>query len=184
MATVRNRNRTRVDTRIGVLSTAVGEYAKAFGADNDCLTSIKKGICERQIIEKIDLYYYACKKFVGHISMKIDWERHQVLVDSENGNEFRLAADKSILEQLDAASQEIIRHVERMKKECSVTKVESIYTYRYEYRIDEQKHDEARKFLGHVPSGKKRTAEQTEEFKTYIRFVMDKLEELEIIIEN
>ena len=181
---VKVKNRVRIDTRIGVLSTAVGAYAKSFGADQGCLESIRKGVHERQIIEQIELYYYARKKYVGHITMKIDWERHQVLVDSAGGNEFRLDADKPILEQLDAASQEIIRHVERLKENCHVTKVETSYCYRSEYRNNEEKLVEARKFLGHVASNRNITEQPSAEFKTYVRFVMDKLEELEIIIES
>lgn len=181
---VKNKNRVRIDTRIDVLSTAVGAYVKAFGADQDCLDSIRKGIQVQQIIEQIELYYYSQKKYVGHITMKIDWKRHQVLVDSADGNEFRLDADEPILKQLDAASQEIIRHVHRLKENCHVTKVETSYRYRSEYRNNEEKHIEARKFLGHVASNRNIVEHPTAEFKTFVRFVMDKLEELEIIIES
>lgn len=181
---VRNKNRVRIETRIGILSTAVGAYAEAFGADQECLKSIRKGILEQQIIEQITLCYYAGEKYVGHITMKIDWKQHQVLVDSAGGNEFRLDADKPILVQLDAASQEIICHVKRLREKCGVTKIETAYLYQLEYRNNEEKHNEARKFLGHVKSNRNTTEMPTEEFKTYIRFVMDKLQELEIIIEN
>ena len=184
MMAVKVKNRVRIDTRVSVLSTAVGAYAKSFGADQDCLDSIQKGIYERQIIEQIELYYYAQKRYVGHIIMKIDWKRHQVLVNSADGNEFRLEADRSILEQLDAASKEIIRHVQRLKKECHVTKVETSYRYCAEYRNNEAKYNEAKKFLGHVESNRNLTEQPTVEFKTYVRFVMDKLEELEIVIER
>lgn len=180
---VHNKNQVRIDTRLNVLVTAVGEYAKAFGADDDCLNSIKKGIHERQIIEQVELRYYSKTKFVGKITMKIDWSLHQVLVNSEKGNIFRLSADKSVLEQLDAASQEIIKHVNRLKKACAVTKVDVTYRYRSEYRDDPQKHDEARKFLGHVPADISKEV-STDQFKTCIRFVMDKLKELELTVEN
>ena len=53
MMAVKVKNRVRIDTRVSVLSTAVGAYAKSFGADQDCLDSIQKGIYERQIIEQI-----------------------------------------------------------------------------------------------------------------------------------
>lgn len=180
---VRNRNRVRIDTRLDVLATTVGKYAKAFGADEDCLESIKRGIHQRQIIERIELHYFSGEKYVGRITMEINWKQHQILVASDGGNEFQLDSNKSILEQLDAASKEIIRHVDRLRSQCKVTKIISHYRYRREYRDNPQKHKEAQDFLGHT-SAKNTEIPSTEEFKICIRFVMDRLKELEITIEN
>lgn len=182
--TVKNKNRVRVDTRLKTLTAAVGEYATAFGADKDCLESIRKGIGDRQIIETIELNYYFRKKWVGRVTMEIDWDKHQLLVNSDHGDEFHFETGRSILEQLDAASQEIVRHVKRLKEKCHVTRVEAIFTYRREYRLDEKKHAEARKFLGHSAAAHEHHGEESPEFKTYIRFVMDKLSELAVTVES
>src|SRR5699024_972188 len=131
--------------RVSVLATAIGEYAKAFGASKDWLESIRKGVFERPIIETIEMDYYSRKKYVGHIVMKINWERHQVLVETEGKNKYSLKSDKSVLQQLDAATKEIISHVQRMKNECNVTSRKTSFQYRLEYVLDDKKHDEARK---------------------------------------
>lgn len=183
--TVRNRNMVRVDTRLKTLTTAVGEYAAAFGAGEDCLDSIRKGVGERQIIETIELNYYSRRKWVGRVTMEIDWDKHQILVNSDHGDEFHFETGRSVLEQLDAASQEIIRHVERMKEMCHVTRVKPTYIYRTEYRFNKKKEAEAEKFLGHTSTVVyKDRGEESPEFKTYIRFVMDKLSELTVTVEN
>ena len=184
MMSVKNKNRIRVDTRIDVLATAVGEYAKAFGATVGCMDSIRKGILEHQIIEQIGLNYFAGNRLVGQITMKIDWDYHRVQVESEKGNEIQLNADQTVLEQLDGASQEIIRHVQRLRIKCNVTRIESTFRYRREYLCNEQKHEDARRYLGHTQAIENWPKEQTTEFKTYIRLIMDKLRELEVTIEN
>lgn len=181
---VKNRNRNRVETRLTTLTTAVGEYALAFGADEECVDTIRKGVGERQIIGTIMLYYYRRKECVGRVIMKIDWKKHQILVNSDHGDEFHFNTDRSILEQLDNASQEIIRHVKRLRKECHVTRIKPVYTYRAECVRNSEQLAEVRKFLGLTAVTDECDPEETPEFKTYIRFVMDKLKELEVIVES
>lgn len=181
---VSNSNRNRVDTRIHVLATVVGEFASAFGADQECLRSIRRGIFEKQIIEEIHLHYYARKKHVGHIVMKIDWEYHRVMVDGEDGNQFRIGPGKSIVRQLDEAADEIIKHTERIRQKCKVTRVETCYQYRRSIMENRSDYNEAMKFLGHAIAQTERSEESSTEFKLCVRFVIDKLKELEITVES
>lgn len=181
---VKVNSRVKVETRLNVLGTAISEFASAFGADRSCLTSIQKGVLDRQIIEDIKLHYYSGKKHVCAITMHIDWKCHQVLVNSDDGNQFKLRSDEPLLDQLDAASKEIIAHVDRIRKQCKVTNIECYYIYREEYRNDEKKHNEARKYLGHSPVTERLPEESSDEFKTLAHYEMGKLQELSIIIEN
>lgn len=184
IANVKVRTRVEIVSRTKVLTTVISEYARAFGAKPDCIESIKKGIGERQIIKRIYLSYFNGTKFVGRITMEIDWILHRVLVNSDDGKEFKLRTDCSVMEQLDAASIEIVNHVKRMKKECGVTNVKSNYDYVEEYSHNPAKNKEAESFLNHSPDVNfDSSAQSTEGFKTHISFISDKLKELKITVE-
>lgn len=169
--------------RLNVLTTAISEFAAAFGAKADCIESIKKGVLERQILKKVYLSYYNKQKFVGRITLEIDWNTHRVMLNSSDGQNFKLRTDRSVIEQLDAASNEIIQHVERMKAACGVTRVESSYIYTDEYNHDPEKEKEAMSFLGHHHSNANSIERSAEEFKTHISFIAGKLKELKITVE-
>lgn len=99
MGQVNNRVKTnvKVETRLRVLTWAVSEYAHAFGADKDCLDTIEKGIYQRQIIEQITFEYFHSrfhsKEFVGRITLKIDWDCHEMLVNDEDGKMIQIRKD-------------------------------------------------------------------------------------------
>lgn len=174
-----------VYTRLHVLAVTISEFATAFGADNDCIQSIEKGIYERSIIEKIFLYYYDnSDMLVGQITFTIDWDVHKLKVADENGNKFEIESKKSILEQLDKSTGEIVRHVNRIRKSLNVKKIESSYQYRSEYNDNRQTHQEAQKYLGHVTGKDRGPRKDNVLFEHTIKCVLDALEELEITISN
>ncbi len=169
--------------RINVLTTAISEFAAAFGANSDCIESIKKGVLEKQILKKVYLSYYNKQNFVGRITLEIDWNMHRVMLNSSDGKTFNLRTDCSVIQQLDSASNEIIQHVERMKDACGVTRIKSSYDYADEYNSDPKKKREAMSFLGHQYGDFDVTAKASEEFKTHISFIAGKLKELKITVE-
>ena len=181
---VKVRSRVKVETRLNVLGTAVSEFASAFGADKDCLDTIQKGILDQQIVETIKLHYYSGKKHVGLITMHIDWARHQALVESDGGDRFEIRSDKPLVEQLDAASKEIIAHVDRIREQCRVTRIQSIYTYRDECRNDKKKLQAAREYLGHSPATEDIPETSLDEFRMLAHYEMGRLQELSIDIED
>lgn len=183
MADVRVRERLKIVPRLEVLSTTVKEFLKAFGASESCLDSVDKGVYQKQIIENFHLYYYSKKKLCGKITMNIDWEKHQVFVNSDSGKEFNIKEGESLIEQLDKASKVIVCHVDKLKRDMDIDYIDVQYTYRDYYVMDERRHNEARKYLGHTPAEPIQES-SAEEFKTQVRFIIDKLKELEIVVHS
>ena len=174
-----------VYSRLQVLALTISEFATAFGADDACIQSIEKGVYERNIIEKIFLYYYDRNNvLVGQITFSIDWEIYQIKMSDEKGNKFAINSSKSILEQLDKATGEIIRHVNRVRRALGVARIESSYQYRSEYNANERKHQEAQKYLGHVTGKYRGEIKENPIFEHTITCILDSIEELEIKISN
>ena len=172
-------------SRLELLALAITQFADAFGADDDCLESIRKGVYERQILEKIILYYFdKSEDLVGMIALSIDWNVYKLKVHDENGNNFEMKASKSVLEQLDKATVEIINHVNRLRYALGVKKIECRYLYRAKYRISQEKEKEAMQYLGHSTAKPLSTKNANSIFEHTIKCVMDTLEELEITISS
>lgn len=180
---VKTRNRVKVVPRLEVLSTTVKEFLKAFGASDSCLGTVDKGVYQEQIIKTFHLYYFSGDNLCGKITMNIDWDKHQVCVNSDTGKEFSINEGESLIEQLDKASKLIVRHVNKMRTELNVKRIEVQYSYRDYYTSDPTRYDLARKRLGHSPANSISDS-STSEFKTEVRLIMDRLKELEIIVEN
>lgn len=73
----------------------------------------------------IILYYFdKSEDLVGMIALSIDWNVYKLKVHDENGNNFEMKASKSVLEQLDKATVEIINHVNRLRYALRVKKIE------------------------------------------------------------
>lgn len=174
-----------VYTRLEVLALTISEFASAFGANDGCIQSIEKGVYNRQIIKKIILYYYDNhNELVGQITFTIDWDIHKLKIADERGNKFEIKSRKSILEQLDKSTGEIIQHVSRMRKALHVKRIESCFYYMDEYKSNAQKYEEAKKYLGHVTGENRGPVKESSLFENTIKCILDTLEELEIIISN
>lgn len=180
---VRLENRVKVVPRLEVLSTTLKEFLKAFGASDSCLDSVDKGVYKKQIIETFHLYYYSKDKCCGKITLHIDWEKYQVFVNSDSGKEYNINEEESLIEQLDKASKLIVSHINKMRRDLNVDRVEVHYTYRDYFTMDTIRYNETRKYLGHSLA-KSITESSTVEFKTSVRFIMNKLKELEIVVET
>ena len=136
---VRSKTGVKIVPRLGVLATTIKEYLKAFGANDACLKTVDLGVYQEQIIEAFYIYYYCKDKLCGQISMNIDWNEYQVCVNSAEGKEFSIADGRSLIEQLDKASKVIVQHVNRIRRDLSVDRIEVRYTYRDCYWTNPEK---------------------------------------------
>ncbi len=115
--------------------------------------------------------------------MHIDWEKHQVFVNSDSGKDINIKEGESLIDQLDKASKLIVSHVNKIRRDLNVDQIKVHYTYRDYYTNDPSKHAAARKYLGHSTADPISSI-SIPEFKNQVRFIMDKLKELEIIVES
>lgn len=170
-------------SRLELLFATISNFASAFGADKACLNSIEKGVKERQIIEEIKLYYYdKDDKIQGFISLKIDWNKYELNIMDDKNKNFKVDRDKSLLEQLDQAIPEIIKHVNRMRENLGIKKVRSTFNYTPYFSTGE-KYKEALNFLGHVKAKEGEFA-INEKLTKSIKIILSPLNELEINIQS
>lgn len=168
-------------SRLELLYLTVSEFASAFGGNKGCLDTIKKGVKERQIIEKIKLFYYdQTNNIQGFIILKIDWDKYEINLKDDKNRTFSLDTSKPLLTQLDQSVGEIINHVKRMRKELQIYKIKTIYTYRSIYRSGE-KCKEADRYLNLVDAEKK-NVQTNDKFERSMKICLSKLNELEINI--
>ena len=175
-----------VYVRLNILSMAIAEYLEAFGASKDTIKTVEKGVYKRQLLKKIYLYYYNDKKeIVGEICFYIDWEKYKVNMGDEKGNKFELCVGKSILEQLDESSNEIIKHVNKIKKDLSVQEIKATYVYIDECYADEKILNETREYLGTYKGNSLTSIKKIDlQFTQTIEYIMSSLNELELTIKN
>jgi len=175
-----------VYVRLNILSMAIAEYLEAFGASESTIKTVEKGVYKRQLIKEIYLYYYNDKKeIVGEISFYIDWEKYKVNMGDEKGNKFELCVGKSILEQLDESSNEIIKHVNKIRKDLSVQKVKTTYVYIDECYANEKILNETREYLGTNKGDSTRSIRKVDmQFTQTVDYIMGALNELELTIKN
>lgn len=149
--------RTGVDTRLDVavkprlniLYMVVYELAEQFGADSSCLKTIRKGVLDRQYIEKITLRYYNKKnEIVGEIYFNIDWKKYEINATDTKGAEFKINCKKSTYSQISEMGEEIVKYVNKMRRDLNIAHVKAWYhTIKYDSvrEIDETEID---KYLG------------------------------------
>ena len=177
--------KTEVGTRLKTLSRLktlyyfVYEMAQSFGVGDSALDSIKKGILDRRIIKTIKIDYYNDIKEnpVGRIVIDIDWEKHTLLASTDYGSKFILDSTKSIRSQITDLSDIIIEHVDNMRNALGITRIKTRYQYIDEILDDEEAHEEARRFMGHVEAEKIEISEEAE-FNNTLEVVFEKMEEV------
>lgn len=128
----------KVIPRIEALYYFVYELAECFHADNETLSSIKTGILENQIIRSIILYYKnSLGENVGIIEIKIDWDKHFLLVSTEESKELEIDLSKSVVENMVGWKKIAVTHIEKVMEQYEVTSVEGRYLYRKPLYTDE-----------------------------------------------
>ena len=186
MAELKSKLKTdvKVTTRLRVLYLFVYEMAEAFGADKSALECIYKGVYEKKILKTIIFdYHNSAGVIVGRVSIDIDWDKHQLLAKSDDGNSFRIDSSKNVRDQISDLSDTIIRHVNQLRKQYKVTKVSSKYVYIPEISFEREENEKAMKFLGHS-YGKSDTSNIDPEFAKRLSWCIDRLSEVTIYIDN
>ena len=182
MRPTRPKQNLNVLTRLHALYYYVYEMAKAFGVNEVALDTIEKGIRDRQIVKRIIIKYRDSNNVVlGKIIIAIDWERHFVLAQTDDGKSFTVNANKSIHSRISALSDIIIDHVTCMRKSLPIKRITTSYDYVDEITNDKEKHAAARAYLGHVAG----TADQEDiqvEFTHTFEHIAQHLEEVSIKI--
>lgn len=181
MTNIQVSNIIKIDSRLELLAFTVMEFLKAFGVSDSCLESAKKGVYERQIIEQFSLHFFSGSDYCGRVTIHIDWELYKIYMDDFNGEEIQ--KDKSLLDQLDKSTDIIIKHVNKIKRDMHITKIKVSYLYIPEYRDNSERLMEAMQYLGHTLSSSSSTQLQNAEFERGLKMVIDKIKELEIIVE-
>lgn len=180
---VKVNNKVIVVPRLELLYMTIVEYLRAFGAEESTIKCVEKGVLDKEIIKRIDLHYFSGKKYCGKVSLTINWEKHKVHVSDDTGDEYCFQEDEgSLLEQLDEASRIIIAHVNKLRRDLNINRIEARYTYIPKYEDDKEMHKKAMDYLGHVTKDPIKDS-ANKEFSTKIKYIMDKLDELEINVE-
>jgi len=170
--------------RLQIMNFALKEYAKAFGADEQSLNIIEKGVLNQKILEKILIHYKnSDNTTIAIITLSIDWEKHIIYANDTTKNKNLINVDSSIpiLEQLDRATTVIINHTIKLRKEFNVTNVVCHFQYRDEIRNNEVERKKADNYLGLVYNDIKQDISYI--FANKLNFVMALLEEVETTIE-
>ena len=176
--------RTNVKTRLETLYYFVYEMTQSFGADDSALDSITKGILQRRIINEIIIKYLnASNVVVGPVSIKIDWDKHELLASTDYGATFTLDANKSVRAQVSEVSDIIIDHVNNMRSSLGIRRIKTSFSYLPEIANDKQKYEEAQTYLGHhIPPHEDVSIQKN--FIKSMTWLCDKLNEVKITIEH
>lgn len=144
--------------RIRVLAQVILDVANGCGA-TDCENSIKKGIIEKSIIEKITLSFIDDKNIIrGEVIFCIDWEKLEFLAHTNEGIKIidKIDLNKLLAPQLDPVlCAELFNFVERLKVKYNIVETNSSYGYRKIYRENDEIYDKTRAYMNHI-AGKKR----------------------------
>ena len=173
-----------VKTRLETLYYFVYEMAQGFGVNDDALDDITKGILNRRILSEVIIKYYDNNNIVvGRVTIKINWEKHELLASTDYGASFTLDASKSVRSQVSKVSDIIIEHVSNMRTALRITKIKTSYQYINEIQSDHDKYQEAMRYMGHHIDEKDKVA-ITKDFTSSLEWLCDKLKEIKIVVEH
>ncbi len=117
--------------RIEALYYFVYELAECFHADESTLSSIKTGILDNQILETVTLLYKnTSNENIGKVVINIDWDKHFLLVNTDEGEVLEFDMSKSIVDNVVNWRRVVVIHIEEIMKQYNVINVESVYNFR------------------------------------------------------
>lgn len=121
----------KVMPRIEALYYFVYELAECFHAEDDTLSRIKTGILDNQIIQNLTLLYKdSLGKNAGKVVISIDWDKHFLLVNTDDGKMLQFDLSKSIVDNVVGWKKIVVTHIEEVMKQFNVISVEGWYSYR------------------------------------------------------
>lgn len=156
--------------RIRVLAQVLLDLAEGCGAQ-DCEESIKRGIIEKSIIEKITISFIDINDIIrGEVVFCIDWNKLEFLAQTNEGITVidKIDLNKLLAPQLDPVlCAELFHFVERLKKKYNITRTRPLYKYRSMYIENDDIYKKTMAYLGHEPGEKleKKTKELNYELK-------------------
>lgn len=174
-----------VKPRLNILYMVIYELAEKFGASSGALETIKKGILEKQYIKKIILRYYNDKKeIVGEIYFDIDWAKYEINAADDKGAEFKINCKKSTYSQISEIGEEIVKYVDKMRKDLAVVDIGVWYNFIISKHDDEEQYKAIQEFLGTKEGTEKASYNMSSEFKHNFEMVFGMLDELTIGIKR
>lgn len=121
----------KVMPRIEALYYFVYELAECFHAEEDTLSRIKTGILDNQIIESLTLLYKdSSGENMGKIVINIDWDKHFLIVNTDDGKMLEFDLSKSIVDNVVGWRKIVVTHIEEVMKQFNVISVDGLYSYR------------------------------------------------------
>lgn len=143
---------SKVMPRIETLYYFVYELAQCFHADQDTLDSIKTGILDNQILQKINIEYLNSKREkVAELIIEIDWDKHYMLAKTEEGKSMQIDMSKSVVDNIVAWKKIVVAHVDEIMRQFGAYNVNSTYIYRHQISVNDDLHQQAREIMHHVP---------------------------------
>lgn len=165
-----------------VLFRIIDDLARSVGAEEAALSTIKKGVLERQLLAQIIFLYLSAGNLVGKITITVDWDKHQVLAQTEKSS-FALDSRTSIAKQISGIFPVLKEHVVKLRGSHRVDEVRTLFYCRPEIDNDAAKRDEAWKFLG-VSASRMPNWPKKEKIDIQLKFSPKELREFGIQIEH
>lgn len=138
--------------RIEALYYFVYELAECFHANETTLSSIKTGILDNQILKTVTLLYKnASNKNIGKVVINIDWDKHFLLVNTDEGKAIEFDMSKSIVDNVVNWRRAVVIHIEEIMKQYNVVNVESVYDFRDQLYDNEEILQETRNIMNTRP---------------------------------
>lgn len=174
-----------VKPRLNILYMVIYELAEKFGASFGALETIQKGILEKQYIKKVILRYYNNKKeIVGEIYFHINWAKYEINAADDKGAEFKINCKKSTYSQISEMGEEIVKYVDKMRKDLDVVDVGVWYDFIISKYDDEEQYRAIQEFLGTVEGKEEANYNISSQFEHNFELVFGMLDELTIGIKR
>jgi len=169
------------EVRIKSLYRLIYELAENFGANENTLDSLKRGILDKKIIKEFTLEYYNnIGEIVGEVEFEIDWEMHKLIASTPDGQSFTFYSDKSFASQVSSWLEDVNYLVNEIKRAKKVSEVNSKYRYIASIENDEILYKDAMKYLGHHLRDTDPKKNHDIKFAKELEFITEKFKELKI----
>lgn len=141
----------KVMPRIETLYYFVYELAECFHADQNTLASIKTGILDNQILERITIKYLnKLGEIIAELKIEIDWEKHYLLAKTEEGKNIPIDMSKSVVDNIVGWKKYVVAHVEEIMRQFGAHDVKSTYIYRHPITENETAYQQALEIMNHI----------------------------------
>lgn len=142
----------KVMPRIETLYYFVYELAECFHANQETLASIKTGILDNQILERINIEYLnKLGEKIAELKIEINWEKHYLLAKTEEGKDIQIDMSKSVVDNIVEWKKYVVAHIEEIMRQFEAHDVKSTYFYRHPITENKKTYQQALKIMDHTP---------------------------------